>query len=76
MLLVVIPHTFGVIPYYRLQLRAIIFDSEALIGLLLGLTNKKLGVGVVNNIFDLIHHTVLEQPHTDPAGTHGGHLCP
>ena len=31
---------------------------------------------MVNYVFYLVHHTVLEEPDPDSPGTHGGHLSP
>ncbi len=74
--IIVVPHPLWVIPDDFGKLGALILYGQGLIDLFLSLGKIELGIGVIDDVLNLIHQAVLKEPHPDAAGTHGRHLGP
>ncbi len=73
---IITPHALRVVPDYLFELGAFFADHQGLVHLFLALSDVELGIGVIDNVLDLVHQAVLKHPYTDRAGTHGRHLGP
>jgi len=74
--LMIITHSLGIVPYNPFKFGTFILYGQCLIHFLLCLPYEKPRVRMIKNVLDFIHHAVLEQPYTNAAGAHGGHLGP